>query len=219
MSEKANLQEMNPEEILQWIMNPQDHQQLEEYYDEFAKNYEQVSVELFGRGELEDKSFLEKIVKYVPKDASILDAGAGTGIAGQQLYHLGYYNLTGIDLSQGMLAEAEKKNVYTSLKQMVLGGPLDFPDHFFDAVIASRAIGHNHAPTSSFDELIRITKRGGYIIFTIKSDFYENSDFKEKLSTLEASGKWELAEEGEKYKPLPKVDPNLYCQVWVCRVI
>ncbi len=210
---------MNAQETLQWIMNAKNNQQLEEYYDEFAKNYEQVSAEFFGRGKLEDEPFLEKIVKYVPKDARILDAGAGTGMAGKQLHHLGYHNLAGIDISQGMLAEAQKKNVYTSLMQMILGRPLDFPAYFFDAVIASRAVGHGHAPTSCFDELIRITKPRGYIIFTIKSDFYENSDFKEKLAALEASGKWALAETGDKYQPLPKVDPNLYCQVWVCRVI
>ncbi|MDJ1169129.1 class I SAM-dependent methyltransferase [Roseofilum sp. BLCC_M154] len=216
MSEQANIKDMNPQEILNWIINADNHQQLEEHYDLIAEKYEQISADLFGR---EDRPLLSKIVQYIPKNACILDVGVGTGIVGQQLSQLGYNHFTGIDISQKMLLEAKKKNVYTDLKQMVLGERLDFKDNFFDAAIASRVVAHNHAPLSCFDELIRITKPEGYIIFTIKSYFYETSDFKDKLNSLESSGKWKLVEVGEKYQPMPKVDKNLYCNVWICSVI
>jgi ubiquinone/menaquinone biosynthesis C-methylase UbiE len=118
---------------------------------------------------------------------------------GKWLHEESYHNLVGIDLSEGMLAEAQKKNVYTELHQMILGEPLDFPNHAFDAVTACGVFTYGHAPSSSFDELIRVTKPKGYIIFTLRPDFYENSDFKEKMADLETQGKWKLTELGEKY--------------------
>ncbi|MGB3511708.1 MAG: methyltransferase domain-containing protein [Microcoleaceae cyanobacterium] len=219
MSENLNLKTMNAREILQRITTPKDNQQLEEYYDRIAQSYEQISIKDFGRSQEEDRPFLETIIKYVPKEGRILDAGVGTGTIGQYLDRLGYRNLVGIDLSLGMLAEARKKEVYTDLKKMILGETLDFADRTFDAVICSRTLAIGHAPSSSFDELIRITKPGGYIIFTIKTDFYESSDFKDKVPALIASGRWELVEISDPYKPLPKVEPNLYYQVRVCRIL
>ena len=207
---------MNPQDILNSIINAQNNQQLAENYDKIAESYEQISADIFGR---EDRPLLSKIVKYIPTNACILDVGVGTGIVGQQLSQLGYKNFIGIDISQKMLLEANKKNVYTDLKKMVLGEKLDFKDNFFDGVIASRVVAHNHAPISCFDELIRITKPEGYIIFTIKSYFYETSDLQDKVNSLESSGKWKLVEVGDRYKPMPKVDPNLDCNVWVCCVV
>ncbi len=52
----------------------------------------------------------------------------------------------------------------------------------------------------------------------MRPDYYEESDFKDKLSALETSQKWALVEIGEKFQPLPKTDPDAYMQVWVYRV-
>jgi len=213
-----NSKEMNGKDILNSITSAQTNQQVEEYYDRIAETYDKASMELFGRSEIEDKPFLEKTIKYVPKDACILDAGVGTGIIGKYLYNLGFHNLVGIDISRGMLAQAHQKQVYTSLERMVLGETLDFPDCHFDATIISRTFAQGNAPSSSFDELIRITKPGGYLLFTIKTAFYESSDFKDKVIQLETSGKWEVVEVGETYQPLPKVEPTVYYQVRVCRI-
>ncbi|NEQ86776.1 MAG: class I SAM-dependent methyltransferase, partial [Moorea sp. SIO2I5] len=125
-------------------------------------------------------------IKYVPRNAQILDVGAGTGVVGQWLQEEGFHNLVGIDMSEGMLTEAKRKNIYTELRLMVLGEPLDFPSATFDAVTACGVFTYGHAPSRSFDELIRVTKPGGYIIFTLRPDFYESSDFKDKMANLEA---------------------------------
>jgi ubiquinone/menaquinone biosynthesis C-methylase UbiE len=118
----------------------------------------------------------------------------------------------GIDLSEGMLAEAQKKNVYTTLRQMVLGELLDFPNAYFDAVTTCGVFTYGHTPSRSFDELIRVTKPSGYILFTLRPDFYQNSDFKDKMTALEASGQWQLVELGDKYQAEPKGQPDMYLQ-------
>ena len=69
------------------------------------------------------------------KSARILDAGCGTGLAGQELTRLGYQDLIGLDYSADMLAQAKLKDVYQDLLQRDLTKPLDIDRNRFDAVI------------------------------------------------------------------------------------
>ncbi|NEP52884.1 MAG: class I SAM-dependent methyltransferase, partial [Moorea sp. SIO3C2] len=178
--------------------------------------YEEDLIEIFGR--LNREPIVDLTLRYVSKNALILDAGAGTGTMGQWLHEEGYQNLVGIDLSEGMLAEAKKKNVYTKLCQMVLGESLGFATATFDAVTLCGVFTYGHAPSSSFDELIRVTKPEGYIIFTLRPDFYKSSDFQDKMAALEAQGKWQLTELGDRYQAESKGQPDMYLQTWVYQV-
>jgi len=207
---------MTKQSKVQWVYSSRDNQELAERYDQWAEDYDddleqdfewrgpQVTAELFAR--------------HVPKEVRILDAGAGTGLMGEILAKLGYHDLVAMDLSEGMLAKARKKNVYRELYQMVMGEPLDFATGSFDAVVSVGVLTVAHAPASSLDELVRITRLGGYIIFTLRPDVYESYGFKEKQAALESDGKWKLVEVSEKFQPLPKGEPDVYHQVWVYQV-
>ena len=201
---------------IQWVYNSQNNQELAQRYNQWAKDYEQDLTETFGRPDREP--IVDLTIKYVAKDGRILDAGAGTGLLGQWLYNEGYRHLVGIDLSEGMLSEADNKQVYTKLRFMMLGEALDFPAATFDAVTACGVFTYGHAPSSSFDELIRITKPGGYLMFTLRPDFYESSDFKDKMTSLHTQGKWRLIERGEKYLAEPEGEPDLFLETWVYQV-
>ena len=72
-----------------------------------------------------------------------------------------------------------------------------------------------HAPATSLDELVRITRLGGHIVFTLRPDVYENSGFKEKQTALEYEGKWKFMEVTGEFQALPKGEPDVYHQVWV----
>jgi SAM-dependent methyltransferase len=89
-----------------------------------------------------------------------------------------------------MLQSAREKGVYGVVCRMVLGELLDFEDASFDAVTSVGVFTMAHAPASSFDELIRINKPGGYIVFTLSEEAYEKDGFKEKLESLELDWKW-----------------------------
>ncbi|WP_293120563.1 class I SAM-dependent methyltransferase [Moorena sp. SIO4G3] len=201
---------------VEWVYSSQNNRELSDRYNQWAKDYERDLSETFGRPNREP--IVDLTLKYVSKNAQILDAGAGTGTLGKSLHEEGYHNLVGIDISEGMLAEAKNKNVYTELHPMVLGEALDFPTATFDAVTACGVFTYGHAPSSSFDELIRITKPKGYIIFTLRPDFYENSYFKHKMANLEVQVKWKLTELGDKYKAEDKGQFTLYLQTWVYQV-
>ena len=198
-----------------WVYSSKNAQELAERYDDWAKQYD---------GDLPPENYLcpeltvDALAKHVTQDAKILDAGAGTGLVGQVLHQRGYTHLEAMDLSIGMLEEARKKNVYAGLHQGILGTPLDFPADLFDAVVSVGTFTIGHAPSSGFDELIRITKPGGHIIFTIRPDYYETSDFKDKLPALETEGKWTLVETGEPFQNHPETEPDIYLQIWTYRV-
>ena len=77
---------------------------------------------------------------------------------------------------------------------------------------------YGHAKSNAFDELIRVTKPGGYIVVTMPTDLFESSEFKAKLTALEASGKWQMVAVTEKFRAHLKKDSGVYLQVWVYKV-
>lgn len=208
---------MDRSERVQWIYSSHDNKELADRYDQWAKDYEADLDECFVW--LGPYKAVELFVSHVPrKEAKILDAGAGTGLVGKLLARQGYNNLVAMDLSVSMLEEARKKNAYQEFHQMVMGESLDYATDSFDAVISIGVLTVGHAPASSFDELIRVTKPGGYIVFSLRPDVYRESGFKEKQDALESEGKWKLAEVSEAFQLLPKGEPDVYHQVWVYQV-
>jgi len=201
---------------VQWIYSSHDNKELAERYDQWARDYDADLDEEFGW--VGPQRAVDFFARHVPRDARVLDAGAGTGLVGKILAEQGYGNLVAMDLSQGMLEEAKKKNAYREFHEMVMGEPLDYDTDSFDAVISVGVLTVGHAPASSFDELVRITRPGGHIVFSLRPDVYRDSGFKEKQDALVAEGKWELAEVSEEFQPLPRGEPEVYHQVWVYRV-
>jgi SAM-dependent methyltransferase len=207
---------MEKQNRVQWVYSSRDNKELSERYDQWAKDYDADLEQDFGW--MGPQRTAEVFAQYVPKEAKVLDAGAGTGLMGVLLSKLGYGDITAMDLSQGMLDEARKKNAYREFHQMVLGEHLDFATDYFDAIVSVGVFTLGHAPASAFDELVRITKPGGHIAFTLRPDVYENNGFKEKQMALESEGKWKLVKVSDNFQTLPKGEPDVYHQVWVYQV-
>ncbi|HJN87322.1 MAG: class I SAM-dependent methyltransferase [Dehalococcoidia bacterium] len=136
---------------------------------------------------------------------------------GRCLADLGHTDLTAMDMSPAMLEESRAKNLYRALHRMVMGQPLDFPSDTFDAVISVGVFIIGHAPAPSFDELVRVTRAGGHLIFTIRLDVFETGGFDRKLASLEAEGKLRLVEVTGPFAPMPKSKPGSFSQVWAYR--
>ena len=184
----------------QGVFEAKDNDELQERYDAGAQGYEE-RVAKSGYIKKLPLMITGLLCRYVePGDGTILDAGAGTGLIAEMIVPLGYKNIVGIDLSEGMLELARAKGIYKELRQMVLGETLDFPNDFFYASVASGVFNVNHAPPESFDELIRVTKPKGHIVFTVRDDAFEERGFKEKLELLESDNKWKLVDVTERVK-------------------
>ncbi|NEO68849.1 class I SAM-dependent methyltransferase [Moorena sp. SIO3H5] len=210
-----NTKDQVPEQA-QWVYDAPNIEELARRYDQWAQDYDQEMEEVFGN--VGPQRTVETFIKYVPTDAKILEVGTGTGLVGALLNQQGYYHVDGLDISLQMMEEARKKNVYTSLYQATLGEPLEFTDNTYQAIMAKGVFAPGHAPSRAFDELIRVTHRGGVIVFTLRTDYYEASDFKYKQNALEASGDWKLLEKTEPFPMWPKATQELMYNIWVYEV-
>nr|VFK24731.1 MAG: Uncharacterized conserved protein, contains predicted SAM-dependent methyltransferase domain [Candidatus Kentron sp. MB]VFK34815.1 MAG: Uncharacterized conserved protein, contains predicted SAM-dependent methyltransferase domain [Candidatus Kentron sp. MB]VFK74184.1 MAG: Uncharacterized conserved protein, contains predicted SAM-dependent methyltransferase domain [Candidatus Kentron sp. MB] len=197
------------------------NEDLKELYADWAKTYDDdhEAVGFFGH-----KIASELLVKYVDasKEANILDAGAGTGAAGIELAKLGCESLTALDLSDDMLSKAEEKGVYRHLVAADLGLPLDtFSMNQFDAAILVGVFSYGQAPAHALNEIVRIVKPGGVIVFTMRTDFYESDAMgvRSRVHELEKNHAWQPVEITEDQQYLPKKDPTAMFRVWCYRVL
>ncbi len=193
----------------------EDQKQLVDRYDEAADVYDAAMSDDVGwTGHIE----LAKVVeRHVEIRTRICDAGAGTGMLGELLSKIGYRDMSANDLSPGMLEVARRKRIYSHCQVMELGKPLGYASSVFGATTACGVFTPNHAPASSLDELLRITRKGGLILYTLRSD-EEPADFAAKQQELVDAGKWELVEAGD---PFPSIasEPHIRHRCWVWRVL
>ena len=201
---------------IRWIWSSKDNAELSARYDKWAVHYESDLDEAFGWIGPEQAAVV--FADLVPKEAKVLDAGAGTGLVGQALASHGYKNLIAADISGGMLNLAREKGVYLEFYRVVLGEPLAFSTNSFDAVISVGVLTEGHAPPSALVELARLTKPGGHVVFTVRTDLYETGGFKELQERLVHENKWTLASMSEPFQPLPKGEPGVFQHVWAYRI-
>ena len=202
---------------LERVYSAKNNQELEEGYDDWGPEYDATTHdESFGF--VGPQTLIGYVVEFIPKDARILDAGAGTGQMGQFLLKAGYQNLVAMDLSKGMLEVARKKNIYRERHQMILGESLDFATDSFDAVVSCAVFSVGHAPASAFDELVRITKPGGYLAISINLAVYEDKGFRTKQEALESAGKWKHVGGSGSYQ-IAIGEPDIFYQIWVHQAI
>jgi predicted TPR repeat methyltransferase len=170
-------------------------------YDTWASDYE-ADVQAFGY--ISPSICAALAARHIPRgDGPLLDAGAGTGIMGQLLGLLGYDRLDALDLSESMLKVAESKGVYGKLYQGALGDPLDMADGHYAGTLAVGVFTPGHAGPGSLDELLRVTRSGGTLVFTVTNPVYE-AGFKAKQEGLEREGRWRLLEVTPQFAALPK---------------
>ena len=113
-------------------------------YDNWAAEYE---AHMKGVGYTHPAMTAAMYTRHQPSgDAPMLDAGSGTGIMGEILPALGYPVIDGFDISPGMLALAEKKNLYRNLQQGALGERLGYADNTYAGATASGVFTEGHAP-------------------------------------------------------------------------
>ncbi len=172
--------------MLQRVYDARNAAELASAYGEWSHRYDR---DLLEEGYVLPFFITAFVARYLPRGAGpILDAGVGTGLTGPYLAALGYEGLSGIDMSEEMLSVARRRGCYADLKRAVLGEPLPWPDDHFAAFISAGVFTTGHAPASSLDELVRITRPGGYAIFNIRQSVFEENGFAAKIAEQEHEG-------------------------------
>ncbi|WP_308240292.1 class I SAM-dependent methyltransferase [Mesorhizobium sp. J428] len=156
------------------------------------------------------------VARHVPVDAGpLLDAGCGTGLSGPYLAALGYREIDGLDMSADMLALARGRGVYRNLIDAALGGRLPIADGAYAAAFSTGVFTEGHAPASSLDELTRIVRPGGVLIFTVRDSVLETGGFRARFEELERAGCWAPVEESPSFRAFAVAEPEVTVKAFV----
>jgi ubiquinone/menaquinone biosynthesis C-methylase UbiE len=139
-------------------------QTIERLFDASAGAYDRAGPSVFAR-------FGARLAEQVPlmRGARVLDVATGAGAALLPIARrLGPHgHVTGIDLSAGMLREADRAARAEGLANVELrkmdAERLEFPDQTFDAVLCAHAIFLFPDQEVALREMRRVTKSGGYV--------------------------------------------------------
>lgn len=205
------------EQWIERVYNASSKQELARHYDGWAENYD---ADMQAVGYVHPAAVAAFTARYVEnRDDAILDAGCGTGTVGNILAIAGFNNLLGLDLSEGMLKRAKSRNIYARLEQAALGDELPFESGSIAAVISTGVFTLGHAPASSFDELTRITRPGGHLIFSTGLAVWQEAGFASKLAELLRAGLLTMVETSNPYPPMPysKTESGFMARIHVYR--
>jgi SAM-dependent methyltransferase len=190
-----------------------DRATLDGIYDEWAKDYDQ---HIWSSGNPYIAISAGMAGKYIDGyDAGILDVGCGTGNMAQLLYQMGFNNIEGLDPSEGMLALARHKDIYRKLHRLSLAAEVDLPEAGFDAVVAAGVLTHGHAPPEALDGILKLTKPGGVIIFTLSEIAFNEMGFGEKIEQLGADGAWRKLDQSRLFRSYPFSEQEAHIRHWV----
>ena len=175
------------------VLNAASLEELMAAYGEWAAKYDH---DLLGEMGYVAPMIASNLLKdhLIDKGARILDAGCGTGIVGGLLHEHGFRHIEGLDYSSPMLAQAGAKNIYQALHHGDLTATLEIADDVYDAIISVGTFTCGHVGPEAFDELVRITRPGGQICFTVREQAWEEENYQTKVGELEVRGRWQLQE-------------------------
>jgi predicted TPR repeat methyltransferase len=122
---------------------------------------------------------------------TVLDAGCGTGLAGQALRDAGFDGtLLGVDLSPDSVALAAERGIYDEVVVGDLQQPLREPDDSVDAVVCVGVLTYVPDVAAIWGEFCRVTRPGGYVVLTQRDDIWRERRCNDVLGSLERVGRW-----------------------------
>ena len=146
-------------------------------FDNFAKSFDHKLDLLDYRAPKLVTEALASIVSALPQNPTILDAGCGTGLCAPLVKPF-CGRLVGVDLSQGMLQEAEKRQLYDELEPAELTEYLDKSPAVFDAVISADTLCYFGELAGFLAAAHRSLRGYGAVIFTLEAMLGLTGDFR-----------------------------------------
>jgi predicted TPR repeat methyltransferase len=174
------------DERLQWIYASTTPDELQERYDAWAADYDD---DLDSMAWTAPKACAVACLRHTGANATVLDAGCGTGLVGAALRTGGAGRVVGFDLSVGMLRRAADRHVYDELVQGSLLEPLAFPAGSFDAVTSVGVFTFGHVGPEGVDHMIEVVRPNGFLAMTFRDDVYRSMGFDSTFATLIDSGR------------------------------
>jgi len=141
---------------------------VEHIYDEFAEKFDSILGQLGYCGPQLVAAAMQRECGTASKQFAILDAGCGTGLCGSLLASYAM-QLTGVDLSAGMLAKAKLRNVYDELIKAELTTYLQSKSDAFDVIMLADTLIYFGDVQNLFTRARAATHKGGYLFLTAEA--------------------------------------------------
>lgn len=103
----------------------------------------------------------------------VLDAGCGTGLVGVALAGIGVTDIVGGDVSPSSIELAETRGVYDNLISLDLNGRLQLADNRFAVTVSVGVFTYVVDLDATLRELLRLVVPGGSVIFTQRTDLWD----------------------------------------------
>ena len=142
-------------------------QQVQKMFDGISEEYDQLNrVITFGIDLKWRRNLIGQILQSNP--SQVLDVATGTGDLAIELAQKGVQEVTGLDLSPGMLEIGKEKINHQGLGkhiEMVIGDSerLSFEDNTFDAVTVAFGVRNFENLEVGLAEILRVLKPGGLL--------------------------------------------------------
>jgi ubiquinone/menaquinone biosynthesis C-methylase UbiE len=169
---------------------------LVEHYDQTSRAYHQDHY--LHAGEYSPLRYRQHYVEQMiaslrlPSGSRVLDVGCGPGELIMSLLKQGY-EVRGIDISQGMVDEANRtvrENGFADRGLIALGDieRLDFEDGYFDVVVAAGVIEYQKQDDPALAEMNRVLKPGGHMILNVTNKYAYSTLFETPYRWLKKRG-------------------------------
>jgi len=156
-------------------------------YQDWAPVYD-ATIERFGRYLSPDRIAAEAARRCPDRSVPVLDVACGTGLAGVALARQGFSRITGLDLSEEMLAVAAAKGCYGRLVAADLSGPLPFAPGAFGVITCIGALLAGHLDCGAFVRMARMLPPGGVLLADVEGGTFEDEGYAAALERLQREG-------------------------------
>jgi predicted TPR repeat methyltransferase len=136
-------------------------------FDSFADKFDEILANLEYRGPEIVGQAVEEIASQLPPQASVLDAGCGTGLCVPHLRALAS-RLVGVDLSAGMVELARKRGGYDELVVDELTAYLRHHARAYDLVVSADTLVYFGDLTEVIGAAAGSLRPGGFVIVTLE---------------------------------------------------
>jgi predicted TPR repeat methyltransferase len=140
---------------------------VEQTFDSFAASFDSKLAKLLYRAPALVAEMLRQAGAAPSRSLDVLDAGCGTGLCGPLLAPYSR-RLVGVDLSEGMLAQARARDIYDELRRSELTAYLTGCDREFDVVVSADTLVYFGPLDAVAVAAERALRPGGRLVFTVE---------------------------------------------------
>ena len=152
------------------------------YYDSWSPSYNSDFAD--PSGYILPQQLVPKFLERAgPEDSPVLDIGCGTGLVGMAFADSGI-TIDGMDISNGMLSEAQRTGAYRDLFQADLTDPSTLPKGRYGGLVSCGTFTIGHLGPDYLESTLKMARPGALCAIAVNRSHFEAEGFSSRLELL-----------------------------------